>query len=261
MVLHKISISNFRGINGTVTLNTGMFNCIVGQNDAGKSTILKALDAALNETSLSKSDHNVESTENQIIVELFFDCEGKQLSLGEEILTTIENEELVNAENLLVWKKVWSVGELSVSKPKTLVCRKKYSGYNDFLFKTEGQLLTQCNTNNIATAKGNGEAYNNVEKRQKLREYNQQNQIAFAYEYEEMPATGSSKAKTIGDAIKKVLPAFQYFKADTSLSDTDNTIQKYFKELAFQLINDEVDTNEMEATIRNQLGSVLQRVR
>lgn len=260
MILQKAIITNFRGINGSVTVNFDLFNCIVGQNDAGKSTILKALDASLNEITLSKNDYNVEALDNQISVELFFECKNKHYTLGEEILTTIEDEELTNEDNLLVWKKVWNVTEANVSKSKTSIVRKKYIGNNDFIFKTEAQLITQCNTNQIETAKGNGEAYNNVEKRQKLREYNQQNNVGFNYEIEEIPGTGTSKAKAIGDAIKKALPAFQYFKADTSLSDTDNTIQKYFKDMAFKLIKDKIDTDEMETTIKDQLGSVLQKV-
>jgi putative ATP-dependent endonuclease of OLD family len=260
MILKKAIITNFRGILGSITVNFDMFNCIVGQNDAGKSTILKALDAALNETALIKADYNVAAQNNHIAVELFFDARGNECLLGEEILTTIENEELINAEGLLVWKKVWNVTETNVTKPKTSLVRKKYDGNSDFIFKTEAQLIAQCNVNQIETAKGNGEAYNNVEKRQKLREFNHQNNIAFAYEVEEIPATGTSKAKAIGDAIKKVLPAFQYFKADTSLSDTDATIQKYFKDMAFKLIKDEIDTDEMETTVKTQLEEVLQKV-
>ena len=260
MILKKAVITNFRGINGSITVNFDLFNCIVGQNDAGKSTILKALDASLNETTLSRADYNVQAQDNQIIVELFFDCKNKQYLLGEEILTTIESEELTNEENLLVWKKVWNVTETNVSKPKTSIVRKKYNGTSDFISKTEAQLIAQCTANAIATAKGNGEAYNNVEKREKLREFNQQNNIAFTYEVEEITGTGTSKLKAIGDAIKKVLPSFQYFKADTSLSDTDTTIQKYFKDMAFKLIKEEVDTDEMETTIKTKLESVLQKV-
>ncbi len=260
MILKKAIITNFRGINGSITVNFDMFNCIVGQNDAGKSTILKALDAILNETTLTKADYNVSAQNNQISVELFLDSRNKECLLGEEIPTTIEDEELVNGDGLLVWKKVWNVTETNVSKPKTSLIRKRYDGNNDFIFKTEAQLIAQCNANQIATAKGNGEAYNNVEKRQKLREFNQQNDIAFQYEVEEIPATGTSKAKAIGDAIKKVLPAFQYFKADTSLSDTDATIQKFFKDMAFKLIKDEIDTDDMETTVKTQLEGVLQKV-
>ena len=70
MILRKAIISNYRGINGSITVNFDLFNCIVGQNDAGKSTILKAIDASLNETNLTRSDYNVQATENIISVEL-----------------------------------------------------------------------------------------------------------------------------------------------------------------------------------------------
>lgn len=260
MILKKVIISNYRGINGSITVNFDLFNCIVGQNDAGKSTILKAIDASLNDNNPSLHDYNVQSTQNLISVELFFDCQNVQHFLGEEISTTIEAEGLVNDEGLLVWKKVWNITETNISKPKTSIIRKKYDGTNDFIFKTEQQLIAQCNTNAIATAKGNGDTYNNVEKREKLREYNEQNGVAFTYENEEIPSSGSTKLKAIGDAIKKALPSFQYFKADTSLSDTDATIQKYFKDMAFKLIQDEVDTDEIEEKIKTQLGGVLQKV-
>lgn len=260
MILKKAIISNFRGINGTIEVEFDMFNCIVGQNDAGKSTILKAIDASLNEIRLTKADHNVLSVDNQIIIELYFDCEKKEYKLGEEILTTIENEELTNQDNILVWRKVWNVNENNVSNPKTSIIRKKYDGNNDFILKTEAQLIAQCRSNNIATSKGNGEDFNNVEKREKLREFNLANGIAFTYEIEEIPSSGTTKLKAIGDAIKKFLPLFQYFKADTSLSDTDTTIQKYFKDMAYNLIKDEVNTDEIESTVKTQLETVLQKV-
>jgi putative ATP-dependent endonuclease of OLD family len=57
-----------------------------------------------------------------------------------------------------------------------------------------------------------------------------------------------------------IVDLVQYFKADTSLSDTDTTIQKYFKDMAFNLIQDEVDTDEIEETIKTQLSGVLQKV-
>ena len=141
MILRKAIISNYRGINGSITVNFDLFNCIVGQNDAGKSTILKAIDASLNENNPTRSDYNVQSTENLISVELFFDCQNTQQLLGEEIPTTIEAEELTNQDNLLVWKKIWNVNETNIAKPKTFIVRKKYAGTSDFIFKTEQNAL------------------------------------------------------------------------------------------------------------------------
>lgn len=260
MILRKTIIRNFRGINGTITVDLDLFSCIVGQNDAGKSTILKALDAALNGTTLTRTDYNVEAQDNVIFVELHFDCLNSSYTLGEEIETTIEAEELVNDQNLLVWKKTWTVSETSISSAKTSLVRKVYDGNNDFILKTEAQLMALCGANGIVTAKGNGDIFNNVEKREKLREYNQQNNIGFTYEFEDVPSSGTTKLKSIADSIKKLLPTFQYFKADSSLSDTDTTIQKYFKDMAFNIIQAGIDTDDLEAEIKNQLGTVLQKV-
>ena len=207
MILKKAIISNYRGINGPVEVKFNSFNCIVGQNDAGKSTILRAIDASLNETTLTRSDYNVLATDNQISVELYFHCNNMQIALGEEILTTIEAEELTNQDGLLVWKKTWVVTETAIGKPKTSIVRKKYVENNDFIFKTEAQLINLCNTPAIETSKGNGEEYNNVEKREKLRAFYVKG-IAFSYEIEDLPATGNTKSKIMGDAIKKALPIF-----------------------------------------------------
>lgn len=260
MLLKKAIIRNYRGCCGPSPIIFGAFNCIVGKNDAGKSTVLKALDLFLNETKPQRSDLYASAEQPQFCVELYFDCQQKEYLLGEQIATTLEAEELVNEDNLLVIRKVWAVSETSVGAPKTSLIRKQYDGANDFLLKTEAQLIAHCVANGIETVKGNGDQYNNVEKRQKLREYNHQHDIPFTYVYEEVPSSGQTKIKAIGDAIKKMLPAFQYFKADTSLSDTDTTIQKYFKDLAFKIIEEEANTDDIEVHIRTQLGAVLTKI-
>jgi len=260
MILKKAILTNYRGINGSKEINFDLFNCIVGQNDAGKSTILKALDIFLNGVKPTRPDMNVQSADNFFSVELFFDSKNKECFLGEQITTTIGAEEIVNADNLLVIKKTWAVTETNVGAAKTSILRKKYADNDDFIFKTEAALMTLCGNKNIETTKGNGEEFNNVEKRQKLREHNAQNNVAFTYEYEDIPSTGQAKTKAIGDAIEKLLPAFQYFKADTSLSDTDTAIQKYFKDMATKLIEEEADTDAIEAEIQTQLGAVLSKI-
>jgi putative ATP-dependent endonuclease of OLD family len=261
MLLKKIIISNYRGINGTTEVDFNIFSCIVGQNDAGKSTILKAIDAVLNDKSgICRSDYNVLSNENFISIELQFDHLQAQHLLGEEIPTTFEEEEITDAAGLFCWRRIWTVTDSALSKPKTYFIRKKYEGTSDFLLKTEAQLRSQCTANGIETSKGNGTDFNNVEKRAKLREYNQAKGIGFAYETEEAPSSGTTKLKAMADAMKKALPTFQYFKADTSLSDTDTTIQKYFKDMAFDLISEELDTDEIQQTIKTKLESVLEKV-
>lgn len=260
MILRKVIMTDFKGVRGTKEVKLNMFNSIVGRNDAGKSTILKAIDAVLNNKTLERADFNNLSENSQIIIDLWFDFKRKNITLGEEIITTVEDEELTNSEGFVVWRKTWNVTEENVSRPKNLILRKVYQEGYDFIFKTETQLMAQCAASGIRTSKGNGDDYNNVEKRRKIRAYNIQNQIDFNYEFTEIPNSGTSKAKIFGDSIKKSLPSFQYFKADTSLSDTDNVIQKYFKSLAYNLINNEINTDNIEETVTHKLGSVLEKV-
>lgn len=49
MKLKRVIIENYKGINTPVSIEINDFNCIVGKNDVGKSTILKAIDAFIND--------------------------------------------------------------------------------------------------------------------------------------------------------------------------------------------------------------------
>ena len=59
MKIKKIIIDNYRGINVPTEINLHDFTCIVGKNDVGKSTILKALDIFLNDSTISVDDKNI----------------------------------------------------------------------------------------------------------------------------------------------------------------------------------------------------------
>ena len=50
MKINKIIISNFKGIREPISISPALFTCIVGKNDVGKSTILKAIDLFLNDS-------------------------------------------------------------------------------------------------------------------------------------------------------------------------------------------------------------------
>ena len=82
-------------------------NCIVGKNDAGKSTILKALDVFLNDSSISIDDKNIYTSNHLITIEVAFMCNSTPINIDDAIPTTFEDEELVNEDGLLTIKKVW----------------------------------------------------------------------------------------------------------------------------------------------------------
>lgn len=259
MKIVQISIENFKGIKDKVEITTNDFNCIVGKNDVGKSTILKALDIFLNDKSPSKEDKNVYVDSTSIMIELTFEINPfLSIKIDEAIPTTFIEEELLNERGQLVIKKVWNVAN---DRPRAdwFIKRKSYAD-NDFLFLTETYLIKLCKTLGIETIKGNNQEYNNVEKRRKLREFYQANYLEYNYEYTPLATTGTTRQKIVLDVIKYLLPSFEYFKADTSLSESDSSIQKYFREKALNLLKVEINTNDLEESIRNKIEESLSKI-
>jgi predicted ATP-dependent endonuclease of OLD family len=254
MQLIKATITNFRGISDTITVNFGRLNVVVGQNDVGKSTLLKALHLFLAGGNPQPEHANVETNNSEVIVELFFDPEDANIVIDEAIETTFEQEELTNEEGLLQIRRCWDV---SKSKPTaaTSIVRKEYN-QNDLLNLNENQLRQRCQEIGIQTQKANGVEYNNVEKRQKLREHYTTVGEGYEYKAEQLPTSGNSRLKKISNAVNKALPRFEYFRADTSLSETDTAIQNYFRDIAHQGIR-EHGINELQDQVERKLKDIL----
>ena len=127
MLLKKAIITNYRGCCGPASINFDLFNCVVGQNDAGKSTILKALDIFLNEVKPSRADLFATADQQQFSIELYFDCQRKEYFLGEQIQTTLEDEELVDSNGSKVTATVPASGTIDRFLNKSL--RFIFDGY------------------------------------------------------------------------------------------------------------------------------------
>ncbi|MCR5454097.1 MAG: ATP-binding protein, partial [Bacteroidales bacterium] len=74
MKLKKLRIQNFRGYQD-VTINFNDFNCIVGKNDVGKSTIFKALEKFFDYRSdIDLNDYNGIIPENKDVIYALDGC-------------------------------------------------------------------------------------------------------------------------------------------------------------------------------------------
>ena len=125
MKLKSTVIKNYRGIKEETLVSFQDFNCIVGKNDVGKSTLLKAIDAFLNENNPNIEDKNVYSDSNFIEINLIFDSASSPIILDDTIPVSLFDEELVDENGLISVKKVWDVSQKTI-KPKIFLCRKIY---------------------------------------------------------------------------------------------------------------------------------------
>lgn len=259
--LEKVAISGFKGITDRVEIPAKDFNVIVGKNDAGKSTILKALDLFLNNKQYISENLN-HRTAQFTEVELFFSTNDTQIIIDENVQTTFEQEDLINSDGLLHITKRWDGIKTGKITPEYNVTRKSYKDL-DFFSLTEAKLIKLCRDNGLEAEPGlmtnpvTGEDHNNAEKRQRLKSIYSDRAFEFEYIQEKLPTSGQNRLKKTEQAIKKCLPQFEYFLADSPLSESDSAIQKYFKDMAFKVIQEQVDTNILEQTVITQLQSVL----
>jgi len=258
MKINQVKIKNFKGVGDEITVKLRDYNCIVGKNDVGKSTIFNAMDLFLNDKDPIIDDKNIFANEDEICMEFYFSCNNVTITIDDVIPTTLENEGLLSEDHYLILKKTWN---MTKSKPKSEWCilRKKYAE-NDPLLLKQDELIKLCEKLGIETKRANGVEYNNVEKRTKIRDYCDRNEIDSFYEYQKLSTTGKGRDKIILDEIKRILPRFEYFKADTPLSETENSIQKYFREKALSLIKSSYPTEDIEEKIKNEVAAALNSI-
>ena len=85
MKIKKIIIKNFRAFD-TVEIDFADFNCIIGKNDCGKSTVFAALDWFFNDKGfIDNDDKNINATSNDISVEITFENSDGDVIINKRI--------------------------------------------------------------------------------------------------------------------------------------------------------------------------------
>lgn len=257
MKLRKAAYSNYRGIQDRKEVDFGDSSIFVGRNDAGKSTLLRGLDLFLNNSEALPDIANSFTDSDTCAIELAFEGPFPAITIDEAVPTTLNDELLLDEGGQLRLKKEWDTTKAQI-KPDTYIRRRSF-GEDDFLLETERQLITRCRANGLETNKANGDEFNNPEKRSKLRQHFIATGSTGSFIWEKLPTSGNTRAKQIHDQVKAMLPRFEYFRADTALSETDASIQRYFKNIALKTMRD-AGIADIEERISEALGSVLTRI-
>lgn len=277
MRISHIHIENFRGLK-EIDLTPSQMNCLIGENNAGKSTALLAINLFLNGTRISESDYYDKSKE--IFIDITFsDLNENDLNkISDEenrsrIQNIIENNtikfrrkyKLDFTSDLLCYKKVpidtiykanWIANELKGKKPAEIkaLMRDTYQ-------------LPQAIASSISTQTG---------AKEKIEELiSELTEDKFQYDWENLP-TGFSNTVTPMFPEPIYIPAVKDFSDETKTKestsfgklikilfkqienspeflDIKNSFEKLNKMLNRQLIKDE---NGIESTLDERLPSL-----
>jgi len=124
MRLNEVRLTNFRCFNQEIAVQIDELSALIGKNDAGKSTILDALQIALAQGKLDSDDVCVRAAaDEEAVIECAFDELPDSLTLDAGSQTTLADEWLLDASGDLRIQWCWAIshkdGQRSVAgKPK-----------------------------------------------------------------------------------------------------------------------------------------------
>lgn len=234
MKLKSIAIKNFRCYKDTVKIELDDLTAFVGKNDAGKSTILEALDIFFNEgdgvVKIDENDINRECKNSGDLETCFtatFTDLPDEVDVDAGNKTTLKGEYLLNQAGELVVVKKYSNG---TGKVKTFL--NAYHPQNgeccDLLGKNNSNLKKQ-----VEGLKLECDKTKNAEMRRAIWEcYKDDLQLGDT----EVDISKGDGIKSIWEKLKLYLPSYSLFRADRENSDKDSEVQDPIKEAVKQII-------------------------
>ncbi len=247
MRLAEVALENFRGYRDRVEVPVDDLTVLIGRNDAGKSTILEALDIVLGEGKLEVGDACVQcAVGDTVVIECAFDVAEEDIVVDATSETTFANEHLLDEEGRLRVRWSWTVtskdGQLGISKEKVTLfaVHPTAEGVDDLHSKTNAALKKMIEDKGLEELANRS---SNVSMRAALWEHAESNgglKSALA-ELELAKESG----KEIFTSIRKRLPHYVLFKADRPSTDQDAEVQDPMR-AAIKLAMEEV-AEDLEA--------------
>lgn len=254
MKLVGVKLRNFRGYKEETYIDFENFTAFVGKNDAGKSTVLEALEIFFNNKIVvcEKEDLSVNHEDEDQLIEItcLFQPFADSLSIDTSSKTTLESEYLLNGENLLEIKKVFKA---TTAKPKHstfIVCNHpSEKDYNDLL----GLKITELK--NRAKQLDINEVDYDARSSVSIRKAIWSNLDDLKLEKKDL-LVDKEDSKKIFDKLVAYLPYYALFQSDRSSSDSDKEITDPMKvaiqkalqdvEIELQKVKNEVKKKAME---------------
>ncbi|PLY09215.1 MAG: lantibiotic ABC transporter [Arcobacter sp.] len=239
MKLDAVKIKNFRGYRNEITIPISNLTALIGKNDAGKTTVLEALEIFFNnkQVTCEKDDLNINATSNQIEITCIFSDLPAQIIIDATQPTTLLDEHLLNINGKLEIKKVFVA---TIAKPKEniyIVCNHPtVENADDLLTLKRNELRARAISLNI------DETLYNASINTSIRQAILANFPNLGLSHTEL-LVDKEDSKKVYESIKNYLPLFALFQSDRQSTDDDKevvdpmkiAVQQALSELATEL--------------------------
>lgn len=246
MRIKSVKIKNFRSYINEIQINFDNFTTIIGKNDAGKSTILEALDIFFNDAKYDEYDTNYQSRkngDNTFTISVCFTDLPESTTINESVEISLEKKYMLNQNKELEIIKKYEKNQ------KTKVFIKAYDPTKD---ECRGLLLKPIDDLKDIAKKFNINI-NDIDKR-KSSEIRKAIWDHFSGDLELKEIEIGANA--IWNKLLQEMPKYYLFKADRTNNDSDSEIQDPLK-IAVKSI---LDDNEIKNKLKEIAEEVAKRI-
>lgn len=227
MRVHSILARNYRPFAILEEVRLGPLATIVGQNDVGKSSILRALDMFIRGgTDIGDRDvHNGAAPNDVVTIEIAFTSLPEKIELEEGIETTLRDEMLVDENGYVRIRKSYPRGDVAKFSITLVTHDFQDEPFAGLAVLKEKDLNGRCASVGLDVPKA-GRGITNKGKREALR--------AMAREKGGLLGRRELALSTKDDVWKRIesmLPKFELFKSDTKLGIGETTFQSQFRSI------------------------------
>jgi len=255
MKLVEIKITNFRGYANETCIAFDPLTVLIGRNDAGKSSILDALDIFFNEATIERDDCCVRTGSMDVRIACVLDDLPASIVLDEQYPTTLQSEYLLRADGKLEIVKVYDCtaakGKFTGAFAKAL--HPTADGIEDLLSLKITELRTKAQQRAVDLTGINRTVKAQI--RQAIWQGAQEMELT-----EREVSLKKESAKDAFDQIQNYMPIYALFKSDRASTDQDAEAQDPLKAAIKEAIRRrEQELNGVIADIRNELARVAAR--
>ncbi len=223
MRLKSIKLKNFRCYRNETKISFNNLSVFIGKNDAGKSSVLEALEIFFNNAvvKIEKDDLNVDALvagENRIEITCVFNELPAQLVIDAANPTTLQNEHLLNADGDLEIKKAYICGAATPKEQVYIVANHPtIAGGHDLLLLKKRELRDRAAQLTVPAANYNG----NVNSTIRSAIWNFLGALNISSVEVQVD---KEEAKDIWEYLKKWMPQFALFKSERESNDADKEV-------------------------------------
>ena len=257
MKLVQVILKNFRGYLNETRIDLDDLTAFIGKNDAGKSTVLEALEIFFNNSTIKidRDDASQSGDPRSVTIGCVFDDLPTQVVVDTSNPTTLDDEFLVNEHNQFEVYKVFNCGVQRIGKPKisAVANHPTVEGLDDLLSLSISQLKSRWNSTGINDDEVRMNRSASI--RQALWRSSQDLQLSRTE-----ISLDEADGKKIWDSLSKSLPIFGLFSADRQSRDGDSEVQDPMKIAVRSALNDlENELKHIADAVHNRVLDVANR--